>query len=370
MKKTIIILLTFGIMLLVGCTTQPVNTTTRIEGNNFLWYKYNSEFPNECVLDVYRKDTKVRPAVLMIYGSAWMDLRKVMNRDIIAQDKDLFLDNGYHVINIDHRRIKLDATNDSIAQPTYRDMLDDVKSAIQFIKDNAEEFTIDTSYIILHGHSSGAHLAELYSYSVEDSPIPVKLCIAKSGPSDFTNQKFRTCDVFGFTNDMKLRKQVSNLVKLFTFSKRKPEEVDDEELAAPFRVFLVSKLFGIEADLSSDINTIADAPQNQTVINDASPLYHVKQKIANNEMSKIPYTILLHGEEDSLVDFSMSNDLYDTLKKSVSDNNVKYITMPHSGHDLSSNLDDDKMEEFKNTVAEVINAIKPPNLGDPTSDNQ
>lgn len=347
MKKFILPFVAVGILLFISCQTEPVTTNPRTEGFNFLDNKYNQDH-KEDVLDVYRKDDTVKPAVLMIHGCAWMN---ILNRSSIAPDKDLFLDNGYHVVNIDHQ--KIDITNPEGKQPTYLDMLNDVKSAVEYIYDRSSDFKIDTSYLVMYGYSSGAHLAELYSYKVTDSPIPVRLCIAKGGPADFTNPKFRECDVFGFTSNQGIRSEIIKIIKNLCFpmtSAEEREKIPESELSNPFRVFIVKTLLGIETDETNDINKIADDPNNQYSIQDASPLYHVKQKTTNEEISKIPDTILLHGEQDKLVDISMANDLAETLGTAK----CKLITMPNSGHDLCDPSDDAKFQEFKEYVEETI----------------
>ncbi|MBR6201016.1 MAG: hypothetical protein IKQ61_12235 [Spirochaetales bacterium] len=367
MKKFILPFILITVMMLASCRTEPVNTTTRTEGLNFLYYRYNDTYPDECVLDVYRKDDTVKRAVIMIYGSAWMGIRGVVDRDSIVNDKDLFLNNGYHVVNMDHRRIKI-----KDIQPTYIDMINDVKDAIQYIKDNADLFKIDTSNIILYGYSSGAHVAELYSYSVSDSPIPVRLCIAKAGVSDFTNHKFRECDPFGFTSDEKLRTDVIRLIKAFSCSKEirdkfieagsKEEKakildsIPDSEVADPFRVALVKTLLGIESDETDDINVIADSTDDeiQRKIKDVSPLYHVKNKTIQIG-DKPLYTILLHGEKDTLVDCSMSKDLHKELEGSS-----QLFLMPNAGHDLLHNdpSDDTVYKEFEKHIVNMLDTIK------------
>ena len=364
MKKFIFALLTFSVLLFVGC--NPPNTTTRTEGFNFLYYWYTPY----CALDVYRNDDTVKPAVLMIHGSAWMN---VLDRfSITQQERNLFLNNGYHVVNIDYRKIKWNNDNTNDVQPTYKDMLDDVKSAIKYIKDNAEKFTIDTSKIILYGYSSGAHLAELYSYSITDSPIPVRLCIAKAGPSDFSNPKFRECDPFGFTSDEKLRTSFIRLIKRFALKVYKNEDessdaynnrldaIPDSTIADPFRVSLVKALLGIESDVTDDIDAIADSSDDeiQHKINDASPLYHVKNKtIQTGDLYTPPYTILLHGEKDTLVDCSMSKDLHEELGGSS-----KLFLMPNAGHDLkySDQSADDAAayKNFEDCIVDRLNTIK------------
>lgn len=372
MKKFIFALLTFGVLLLVGCPTETNNTNNTpaqpntdptTDGKTY-WknYSYNPDH-TEDVLDIYRSADEVRPAVMLIHGGAWITVpgfEQQLGRAGMEQFKDLFLDNGFHVVNIDYRLIKFlgpDGTD-------YNDMLADVKSAVQYIYDHASEYKIDTSKIIMYGYSAGAHLAELYSYKVTDSPIPVALCVGRAGPANFWNEKFRTCDVFGgFSAAAGMSsKQLAAAMKIglsLLLKDNSINAIEDAELASVIRVHLIKNLLGITAeyeDVTSDINTIVSnekAKEEDNGSNYISPITAVSP--ITYVSSSSPRTILLHGKEDKLVDYSIAQDLAAKLQEF----NVIYdfITLDHSGHTLDNTDDTAQIKQFEDKVLEVISNL-------------
>jgi acetyl esterase/lipase len=360
MKKFILPFIVVMAMMLIGCPTETNNTgNTPAQPNTdpttdgmYFWknYSYNQDH-TEDVLDIYRSADEDRPAVMLIHGGAWITVdgfEQQLGRAGMEPFKNLFLKNGFHVVNIDYRLIKFmgpDGTN-------YKDMLDDVKSAVQYIYDHASEYKINTSKIVMYGYSAGAHLAELYSYKVTDSPIPVALCVGRAGPANFWNEDFRTCDVFGgFSGAAGISsEQLAAAMKIglsYSLKDMSINGIETAELASVIRVYLIKNLLGITEqteDVTSDINAIVNNPNFKSVIDDVSPITHVT--------SSSPRTILLHGKADTLVNYSIAQDLENKLKEC----NVTYdfISLEYSGHSLNDERDKAKLEEFDNTVLNVI----------------
>ena len=358
MKKFIFALLTFSILLLVGC---PTDTEQEKKEEPISYDAANINYDthhSECVMDIYRSADEVRPVVMLIHGGAWIKivlpepfssfqplLDNGLGRSGMVKFKDLFLNNGYHVANIDYRLINIvspDGTN-------YNDMLDDIKSAVQFLYDNSDDYKIDTSKIVMYGYSAGAHLAELYSYKVTNSPIPVKLCVGRAGPADFWNEEFRSCNIIGsFTNVA-----ASTASSAFTPEMMKPmipglfnlpADTSDDILANFFRVRLITNLLGIQTNETSDLNAILTNDNYAPTINDISPIFHVK--------SSSPRTILLHGKKDTLVPYSIA----ESLNKKLADSSVEheFISLENSGHSLDDPQDSAKLTEFNNKVLQAL----------------
>ena len=323
---------------------KPTTTTTlppTIDGSNILGICYNGAYPNDCLMDIYRDNTTDKNrAVVMIHGGVWLNNT---DRSGIAQDKDFFLKikndkegamhKGFHVINIEYRRIKIGQSNG----PTFRDMLEDIRTAVKFIKDHAEEYNILDDRLVVYGFSSGAHLVELFSSKyivakdigcVDFSPIRVELCIAKSGISDFANEKFLNCNVFGFSSDTKLRDE------LIKACRDNGIIVSEEDIAPYIRSYIFKTLLGINTD-ENDIKEIVAG--NQDKVNKASPLYYVKRRKQDSKLGgsvNKPEVILLHGEKDDFVDVSMAEEFNNEY---VDDYGIPFCTLytlPSAGHDL------------------------------------
>ena len=86
------------------------------------------------------------PAVVMIHGGAWTfgDKRSMANRAKATADR------GYVVVNVNYR-----------LAPAHQmpAMIEDVKSAVIWMRQNAVELNIDPNRIGAYGYSAGAHLA-------------------------------------------------------------------------------------------------------------------------------------------------------------------------------------------------------------------
>jgi acetyl esterase/lipase len=118
-----------------------------------------------------------RPTLVTIYGGAWQrgepTANAMFNRYMAAQ--------GYTVIGIDYRHA-----------PKHRfpAQLDDVKLALRFICEHADEYGADCADLFLLGRSAGAHLAMLLAYDLQTPKVrgvinfygPVDLAAAYANP--------------------------------------------------------------------------------------------------------------------------------------------------------------------------------------------
>lgn len=109
------------------------------------------------------------PAIVTIYGGAWQR----GNPDYNEEFSRYMADRGYCVIAIDYRHA-----------PKYRfpAQIEDVESALSYIKNHANEWEIDRDRIALMGRSAGAHLAMLAAYN--SSILPVRSLVNYYGPNN------------------------------------------------------------------------------------------------------------------------------------------------------------------------------------------
>lgn len=109
------------------------------------------------------------PAIVVIYGGAWQSgepgYYPNFSRYLAAQ--------GYTVFAIDYRHA-----------PRYQfpAQLDDVRTALTFIRQHADEYEADVEQMALIGRSAGAHLAMLAAY--QPDALPVQAVISYYGPTD------------------------------------------------------------------------------------------------------------------------------------------------------------------------------------------
>jgi len=118
----------------------------------------------------YAPVDKPRGAVIInIYGGAWQHGAPEDNRQF---DSYLAL-RGYAVFSIDYRHA-----------PRYQfpAQIDDVETALQFLRLHARDYRVDPDQFILCGRSAGAQLALLAAY--RPGGVPVEAVISFYGPTD------------------------------------------------------------------------------------------------------------------------------------------------------------------------------------------
>lgn len=103
-------------------------------------------------LDIYlpKGEKLTYPAVVVIYGSAWFGNN--LKETVLANLGEQLLDAGFTVVTPNHR---------SSTDAKFPAQIHDIKAVIRFIRANAEQYQIDTSFIGITGSSSGGHLAAL-----------------------------------------------------------------------------------------------------------------------------------------------------------------------------------------------------------------
>ncbi len=91
------------------------------------------------------------PVVICIYGSAWFS-NNAKGAVFSYGPGQVLLENGFAVVSINHRSSK-----DAI----FPAQIQDVKAAIRFVRANADQLSLDASFIGITGWSSGGHLSAL-----------------------------------------------------------------------------------------------------------------------------------------------------------------------------------------------------------------
>jgi acetyl esterase/lipase len=123
-------------------------------------------------LNLYRPSQVGKyPAIVMIHGGGWQngspDDNAEFSRYMAAQ--------GYSVVSIDYRRAP---------QHRFPAQLEDVRTAIAYIREHADELEVDVNRMALMGRSAGAHLAMLAAYE-PDAP-PLQAVVNYYGPVNLT----------------------------------------------------------------------------------------------------------------------------------------------------------------------------------------
>ncbi|MBX3118767.1 MAG: alpha/beta hydrolase [Fimbriimonadaceae bacterium] len=101
------------------------------------------------------------PAVVVIHGGAWISGKR---EDMTVMAKNL-ADNGFVAANISYRLAP---------KHKYPAMLDDVQTAVRFLRENATKYGIDPKRIGAAGASAGGHLSLLLGSMDTRDPKPAE----------------------------------------------------------------------------------------------------------------------------------------------------------------------------------------------------
>ena len=100
-------------------------------------------------LDAFLKKSKSKlPAVIMVHGGGW----KSGNKTLLKPLAQRITEKGYNCFSVEYRLSD---------ESKYPGAIEDVLSAIEFIKTNNTKYNIDTTKIVILGCSSGAQMASL-----------------------------------------------------------------------------------------------------------------------------------------------------------------------------------------------------------------
>jgi acetyl esterase/lipase len=109
--------------------------------------------------------TERRPAILLIHGGAWSAWRggdcATWDGGILAAHARYFAKRGMVAVNISYRNVPQPGKEPAAfeAGPGLADLIADCRSAVRFLRNNAERFGIDPARIAVIGDSAGGHLA-------------------------------------------------------------------------------------------------------------------------------------------------------------------------------------------------------------------
>jgi acetyl esterase/lipase len=228
-------------------------------------------------LDIYlppgHSVTEKRPAILMLHGGGWAQGSRT---DLAFLAKGAALA-GFIAIPVDYRLVTPTANK-------FPAQLDDVQTAVRWIRANAAQFGIDPDKLGAWGHSAGGHLAALLG--TEDTRDNADPALAK-----FSSRVQAVVDLSG--PSLFLHAPDTNLT--------------DQAIA------IVTNFLGKSPEEIPDLATLA------------SPALHIDDKTAP--------ILLIHGTADPLVPLSQAVIFYNMLKSKSRD--ATLLKLEGEGHTYS-----------------------------------
>lgn len=265
----------FSVSIAAGAVAQaPVPAGATVD-RDLVFAKFEKQ---KLSLDLYRprQRTGKLPVVVWIYGGAWMQ----RNKSSQAPTATWLTSDGYAVAVIDYRLS---------SEAQFPAQIIDCKSAVRWLRANADRLGLDADHIGVWGASSGGHLASLVGLT-RGHAVFYGDALA---PED-SSQVQAVVDYFGPTDF---------------------RQMDAHALpGAPFKH---------DAPDSPESRLVGGAiQQNAEKVERANPIEYVTKDA--------PPFFIAHGEVDPLVPYNQSELLFEALRKAGAD--VTFYKVAGAGH--------------------------------------
>ncbi len=185
MKKYLIYLSVFIGVVFTSCSKKDItnggNPPLDLSAKTLPDVSYGSS--NQQKMDIYlpadRSVTSTK-VLMLIHGGAWAEGDKDSFNVYIDTLKKRFP--GWAIININYSLASINISLFSVVTNRFPTQENDVKSAVNFIYNNRNQYVISDKWVLL-GASAGGHLAMLQGYK-NNSVIKPRAVINYFGPSD------------------------------------------------------------------------------------------------------------------------------------------------------------------------------------------
>ncbi len=221
------------------------------------------------------------PLVVFVQGSAWTFPNVWYEVPQLCE----LARKGYVVATITHRN--------SLEGHPYPACIEDIKTAIRYLRKNAKSYGIDTEKVGIWGTSSGGNLALLTAMTIGDDRYITDEHTGYSDKVNFCVSCFPTTD---FVECMKSESFDKGIKDIFV------------------------ALSGGSLD------------EDMTVLKNMSPYHIVDECIKNNKKLQCPPIFMAHGTKDMLIPYEQSEKLYYKLKECETDVTMVAVEdAPHEG---------------------------------------
>ncbi len=239
----------------------------------------------------YPKKEQKNPVIVYVHGGGWMRGSKDRYLDLRILKRLAY--NGFTIFNIDYRLAQQPTFATLKAIPhdnsTIREMVSDVRAAVNYAKDNAEKYQGDPEKLFIFGRSAGAHLALLTAFSCNEHFFDFENIYCNISPVDISG-------VIAFY-------PITNIEELYQFYDKG-------------NVFLKQAIYRSTGKLSEDRN----------LFKIFSPISYINPEV----VPLIPPIFLTAGKRDRIVDTYQSEELFNELQESGITS--IYLELPWANH--------------------------------------
>lgn len=224
-------------------------------------------------------ENRLFPAVVFVQGSGWTFPQVYFQIPQLAQ----LARQGYVVATVTHRSFE-----DGHHAPAY---LKDVKTAIRFLRAHADTLHIDPERLGIWGTSSGANAALLVALTIDDPKYRTDEWTEESDAVNYV------VDCFGPADTVET---VKNFLEVLERGKGKDamSRLYYEEQKTQSKA-----LASLKKDMQNFVG-LDDGNLDMDLVRELSPIHRI-------DINKTyPPVLILHGDQDKLVDYEQSLRLY------------------------------------------------------------
>lgn len=168
----------FGILMLAACALAPAGSGTAYVVERDLRYT-PADVAAPQLADLYRPRNAgggPRPAIVVVHGGGWIQGDRAQMKHLA----EALAGHGYVVLNIDYRLAP---------QHPYPAAVDDVRSALRWLRDHAARLDVDSGRLGLWGYSAGAQLAGLVAARPASGTPMVAAAVLGGIPADLARAR-------------------------------------------------------------------------------------------------------------------------------------------------------------------------------------
>lgn len=211
--------------------------------------------------------TEKFPLIIYLGGGGW----RVSSPERHLPELAYYAAQGYVIASIEYR---------TTANSRFPSQIEDVKTAIRFLRKHSEQFHIDTLHVHIMGGSAGAYLAAMTALTAGTDAFRGKEYL------EYSDKVSSAICLYGIYDFMEYEKAIK----------------EKEDSTLPIRLFLPDT--------------------SEKALKSASPVSYIQGWT-------VPF-LLLHGTEDKLVSCSQSKIFHDKLEEAGS--NVELYLFENAGH--------------------------------------